>query len=74
MPTESTILKHNYHFPLTCKIRIFLTRPQSIDILGYYSTKEDLDNELEAIYSALEKGRITYELQFYKEVDKKCIL
>ncbi|MCA9767095.1 MAG: helix-turn-helix transcriptional regulator [Carnobacterium sp.] len=44
---------------------------ESIDQLGYYATKEDIDKELEAIFSALSKGEVTYELQFPKEVDKK---
>lgn len=44
---------------------------ESMDQLGYYATKEDIDKELEAIFSALSKGNITYELQFHKEVDKK---
>ena len=47
---------------------------ESVDCLGYYATKEDMDKELKAIFSALSKGEPTYELQFSKEVDKKLTI
>lgn len=47
---------------------------ESADLLGYYATKEDIDKELKAIFSALSEGKVTYELQFNKEVDKKLTI
>lgn len=47
---------------------------ESIDELGYYATKEDIDKELEAIFLALSVGQLTYELQFNAEVNSKFLI
>lgn len=47
---------------------------ESYDLLGYYATKEDIDKELEAIFSAISEGKPTYELQYDTEVDSKLII
>ena len=45
------------------------------DHLGYYATKNDLEKELEAIYSALSKGAASYTLQYHATINpKKYIL
>lgn len=44
---------------------------ESSDVLGYYASKEAINKELEAIFSALSKGISTYELQFNVEVDSR---
>lgn len=47
---------------------------ESSDMLGYYATKEDIDRELDGIFSAISEGDPTYELQFSIDVDPKFII
>lgn len=47
---------------------------ESTDVLGYYATKEDLENEMAAIYQAIANGHSAYQLQYTSKVDRKLFL